>query len=96
MNNLLHLILLLRLLLVMCLLLTRILVRSLVRRIGRHHRLAAGKVNVDPAGVFLRGILQTQFAADSLDARLDLLDMAGGVIALADDSGSWISSAHPV
>lgn len=60
-----------------------------MRGIGGHNGLAAGQVHVDPTGVFLGGILQTEFLADLFDAWLDLLDVAGGVVALADDAG-WV------
>lgn len=60
-------------------------VRRLVGRIGGHHGLTAGQVHVDPPGVLLGGILQSEFLADLFDARLDLLNMAGGMVALADD-----------
>lgn len=43
----------------------------------RHDSLAASQVDVDTAGVFLGSVLQAEFAADLLDARLDLLDMVG-------------------
>lgn len=91
-DNLLDLIwLLLLLLLVVCLLLAGVLlVRAvrgcLVRLIRGHDGLAAGQVDVHPAGVLLSGILETQFAADLLNARLDLLDVACRVVALADDT----------
>lgn len=62
-------------------------VRRLVRRVGRHNGLAAGQIDVDPTGVLLGGILQAEFLADLFDARLDLLDMAGGMVTLADDPG---------
>lgn len=96
-DNLLHLILLLlRLLLVMCLL-TRILVggmlRRLMRRIWRHHGLAPSEVHVDPAGIFLGGILQAQFATDLLNARLDFLDVSSRVVTLADDAGNQLVQA---
>lgn len=60
-----------------------------MRGVGGHNGLATGQVHVDPTGVFLGGILQAEFLADLFDARLDLLDVAGGVVALADDPG-WV------
>lgn len=62
-------------------------VRRLVRRVGGHHGLTAGQIHVDPAGVLLGGVLQPEFPADLFDARLDLLNVAGGMVAPADDSG---------
>lgn len=87
-NNRLHLILLLGLL-VLCLLriLVRGMLRRLVRRVRRHHGLATREIDIDPAGVFLGGILQAQLATDLLDTRLDFLDVARGVVTLADDAG---------
>jgi hypothetical protein len=64
-----------------------------VRRVGGHNGRAAGQVHVDTTGVFLGGILQAEFLADLFDARLDLLDVAGGMVALADDPG-WVLERH--
>lgn len=44
---------------------------------GRHDSLATSQVDVDTAGVVLGSVLQAEFAADLLNARLDLLDMVG-------------------
>lgn len=54
----------------------------------RHLRrpIAAGlQLDVHATFVLLGVVLQSKFAADLLDARLDLLHVAGGVISLADD-----------
>jgi hypothetical protein len=67
-----------------------------VRGVGRHNGRAAGQVHVDPTGVFLGGILQTKFLADLFDARLDLLDVAGGVVAPADDPGWVLEDGRPM
>lgn len=63
------------------------LVWCLVRRVVGHDRLATSQVDVDTAGIVLGGIFQAEFVANLFDARLDLLDMAGGVVALTDDAG---------
>lgn len=47
--------------------------------------LAAGQVDVDAAGVVFGAELQAQIAANLLAARLELLDVAGRVVAFADD-----------
>jgi hypothetical protein len=47
--------------------------------------LAALQVDVDPAGILLGAILQAQLAAQLLDLGLELLDVVGRVVALADD-----------
>lgn len=65
-----------------------------MRRVGGHDGLTTGEVDVDPTGVILGGIFQAEFAADLLDARLDLLDVAGGVVALADDAGDRSALLH--
>lgn len=77
--------------------------RRLVRRVRRHHGLATSQVDIDPAGVFLGGVLQSQLATDLLNARLDFLDVARRVVALADDAGyrsvllfSSSQTKHPV
>lgn len=99
-DNLFDLVLLLRmLLLVMSLLLARVpamraLVRCLVRRVGGHDSLTTGEIDVNPTSVILGGIFQAEFAANLLDARLDLLDVAGGVVALADDAGDRSAGQH--
>lgn len=91
-DNLFDLVLLLRLLvlllLVMSLLLARVatLVWCVVGRIVGHDSLATSEVNVNTAGVVFGSILQAEFTADLFDARFDLLDMAGGVVSLADDT----------
>lgn len=63
----------------------------LVRLVGGHDSLAAGQVDVHTTGVLLGGVLETQFAANLLHARLDLLDMACGVVTLADDANGGVS-----
>jgi hypothetical protein len=89
----LRLLLVLLLLLVVSLLLAGVpavrasLVWCLVRRVVGHDRLATGQVDVDTAGIVLGGIIQAEFLADLFDARLDLLDMAGRVVAFTDDAG---------
>ena len=63
----------------------------------RHDRRTTSQVDVDPAGVFLGGELEMEFLADLLDARLDLLDVTGRVVALSDDAVSTsqcISSSY--
>lgn len=62
-----------------------LLVRRAVR--GRGNRLATSEVDVDPASVFLGGILETEFTADALNARLDLLHMVRRVVSLTNDPG---------
>lgn len=52
------------------------------RNVGR----AASEVDIDATFIFLRLILETEFATDSLDARLDFLDVVGGMVPFADDS----------
>lgn len=56
---------------------------------GRHLRRPMAstglQLDVDPALVVLRVVLQPQLAADLLHARLDLLHVVGAVVALADD-----------
>ena len=53
----------------------------------RHDGGAPLQVHVDAARVLLGGVLQAQLAADLLDLGFDLLDVVGGVVALADDAG---------
>lgn len=54
----------------------------------RHLCRSTFQVDVNPARVFLRCILETEFAADLFDPRLDLLDMANGMFAFANDAGA--------
>ena len=53
------------------------------RRRGAH--LAARQVDIHAALVLLGRVVQPHLLADLLDARLDLLDVPGAVVALADD-----------
>ena len=52
----------------------------------RHDGRPALKVDVDAARVLLRRVLQAELLADLLDFRFDLLDVAGRVVAFADDA----------
>ena len=52
----------------------------------RHDGGTTRQVDVDPAGILFRRVLEVEFLADLLDARFDLLDMARGVVALSDDT----------
>lgn len=85
-------------LLVLLVLLVLSAVGSLVVR--GHNSLATGQVDVDTASVILGRILQTEFLANLLDARLDLLDMANRVVALSDNPTTrletWKSQASMV
>jgi hypothetical protein len=90
------LVLVLMLVLVMTLLarvLVRTLVTLLVTTMRRHDSLSTSQVDINSTSVFLGGILQPEFTADLLDARLDLLHVVGGVVALADDAGR-VSTNH--
>ena len=49
-------------------------------------RITAGQVDVHSALVLLCAVLQAELAANVLDRRLDLLDVVGRVITLADDT----------
>ena len=50
-----------------------------------HIDIATAQIDVNAALVLLGVILQAELATDLLDAGLDLLDVAGAVVALADD-----------
>jgi hypothetical protein len=52
---------------------------------GRRRGAAALEVDVDAAGVLLGRVLEAELLADALDAGLDLLDVVGRVVALADN-----------
>lgn len=58
--------------------------RGLLGR-GRRIGTAALEVDVHAAGVLLGRVLEAELPADLLDAGLDLLDVVGRVVALADD-----------
>lgn len=54
--------------------------------VRRRNSLAAGEVDVHPAGVLFGVVLEAELAADLLDAGLDLLDVVCAVVALSDDA----------
>lgn len=56
------------------------------RRDGTYIGRATGEVDINATGIVLGSVLQTHFAADLLNARLDLLDVVGGVNAFTDDT----------
>lgn len=62
-----------------------VLVAVVVVRHLRRSIAARLQLDVHATFVVLRVVLQSKFAADLLDARLDLLHVAGGVVSLADD-----------
>lgn len=54
--------------------------------VRRRNSLAAGEVDVHPAGVLFGVVLEAELAADLLYAGLDLLDVVCAVVALSDDA----------
>lgn len=58
---------------------------GLLRKRRSRADLSASEVDIHPALVGLGGIIETQLATDLLDPGFDLLDMAGAVVAPAND-----------